>query len=120
MLETVRLSQQSKEQLLRVKRHTGIRNWNVLCRWAVCLSLSDSRPCRAASRATDSNVEMTWKTFSGSYATALEVAIRVRALEIDGLSVDECLNRHLERGIAILADRPALISVLAPTAVMVA
>ena len=40
-LETVRLSQRGKEQLIKLKRVTGIKQWNVLCRWALCVSLAD-------------------------------------------------------------------------------
>ena len=43
-LEQIRLSQAAKEQLLRLKRRTGIKNWNVLCRWGLCRSLAEPTP----------------------------------------------------------------------------
>lgn len=33
-IEHIRLSQQAKEQLTRLKRWTGLKHWNELCRWA--------------------------------------------------------------------------------------
>lgn len=40
-VEHVRVSQQAKDHLVRLKRITGIKNWNVLCRWALCVSLAE-------------------------------------------------------------------------------
>ena len=41
IIKQVRVSQQAKDQLSRLKGKTGIKNWNVLCRWALCYSLSE-------------------------------------------------------------------------------
>ena len=41
-IKQVKLSTQAKEQLIRLKTRTGIPHWNVLCRWAFCLSLRQS------------------------------------------------------------------------------
>ena len=35
---------QAKEQLIRLKTRTGIPQWNILCRWAFCLSLAEPTP----------------------------------------------------------------------------
>jgi DNA sulfur modification protein DndE len=65
LIENIRLSEKAKMQLITMKRRTGIANWNVLCRWAFCLSLDQpTRPPEEAIPA-DSSLEMTWKTFSG-------------------------------------------------------
>ena len=40
-IEHVRVSLQAKGQLVRLKRLTGIKQWNVLCRWALCVSLAE-------------------------------------------------------------------------------
>ena len=36
-IKQVKLSNQAKEQLIRLKTRTGVPHWNVLCRWAFCL-----------------------------------------------------------------------------------
>ena len=41
IMKQIRLSQQAKDQLSRLKGKTGIKNWNILCRWALCYSLSE-------------------------------------------------------------------------------
>lgn len=41
IIKQVRLSQQAKDQLSRLKGKTGIKNWNILCRWALCYSLAE-------------------------------------------------------------------------------
>ena len=43
-LEHIRLSQTARDQLITLKRRTGIAHWNVLCRWAFCRSLAEPAP----------------------------------------------------------------------------
>lgn len=100
--ETVRLSQNSKEQLLRLKRRTGIQNWNTLSRWGLCLSLADERP-PIETTDNDSNVEMSWRTFAGSQSDVYVALLRLRAAR-DGVEPEVALRRHLARGIARLSD----------------
>ena len=101
------LSSQSKDKLSRLKGKTGIKNWNVLCRWAICLSLSEKAIPIDSEVGIDSNVEMSWQTFGGEYSEIYEALIKTRCIE-DGLPTDpETLARyfklHLNRGISHLA-----------------
>src|SRR4051812_42843201 len=43
-IKQIRLSSQAKDQLTRLKAKTGIGQWNILCRWAFCLSLRQPAP----------------------------------------------------------------------------
>ena len=47
-IDHIRFSQQAKDQLIKFKRVTGIEHWNILCRWALCVSLAEDsvRPLR--------------------------------------------------------------------------
>ena len=65
MIRSVRLSNQAKEQLIRLKTRTGIDQWNILCRWALGVSLKEPSPPTPIDYPADSNVEMTWQTFGG-------------------------------------------------------
>ena len=67
IVKQIRLSQQSKEKLSRLKSKTGIKNWNILCRWALCYSLSEYTIPTDISIIADSNMEMSWMTFGGEY-----------------------------------------------------
>jgi len=103
----VRLSTQAKEQLIRLKTRTGIAHWNVLCRWAFCLSLRQPTPPAALDVPADSNVEMSWHVFGGD-AHEIYLALLNERCVRDGLDVsDEVLARqfrlHLHRGISYLA-----------------
>lgn len=113
-LETVRLSQRAKEQLTRVKRDTGIKNWNVLSRWALCLSLAEPSRPPAAKIAADSSVEMTWKVFGGADAEVYHAMVLQRCVD-DGLGTDpeivgQQFRLHLHRGIGYLFGDPRLKS----------
>ncbi len=106
-IEHIRLSQQAKDQLLRLKRKTGIQHWNVLCRWAFCISLAEPGVPPPAKIPADSSVEMTWKVFGGVYSDIYLALLKQRCQQ-DGLgSADELLasqfRLHLHRGIGYLA-----------------
>ena len=107
MIEHIELSQRDKDQLIRLKRRTGIENWNVLCRWAFCTSLATEGVPPDTKVLSDSNVEMTWRVFGGQHHYAYEALLRTRCVR-DGLGVDpDVLTRqfrlHLSRGIGYLA-----------------
>lgn len=105
-LENIRLSQQARDQLVTLKRRTGITQWNTLCRWAFCRSLAEPAPPPRAKHPADSNVEMTWRTFAGPHGDLYWALLRQRCHD-DGLSLDEDtlaqqFRVHLHRGIGYL------------------
>lgn len=106
-VEHIRLSQQAKDQLIKLKRLTGIEHWNVLCRCALCVSLSEQSVPPAAKIPTDSNVEMSSKVFGGRYADLYMALLKERCVR-DGLGTDsetlaQQFRLHLHRGISYLA-----------------
>ncbi|MEU7222873.1 DNA sulfur modification protein DndE [Streptomyces chrestomyceticus] len=105
-IDTVRLSQPAKDRLSYLKRTTGITQWNVLCRWALMLSLKDPSTPLVKDIVTDSNVEMTWKTFAGQYGDIYLGLLKQRCAVIGQPLSDENLARiltvHLHRGIGYL------------------
>jgi len=107
IIKQVRLSNQAKEQLIRLKTRTGVQNWNVLCRWALCLSLREATPPSPIDVPADSNVEMSWHVFGGEHHELYLALVKERC-ERDGLGSDnEVVARHfrlhLHRGIGYLA-----------------
>ncbi len=106
-LDHIRVSEHARDQLMRLKRPTGIQHWNVLCRWAFCVSLSDPSVPTPAKIPSDSSVEMTWKVFGGAYDEIYMALLKERCKD-DGLGTsDEVIatqfRLHLHRGIGILA-----------------
>ncbi len=114
-IKQIRLSAQGKEQLIRLKTKTGINQWNIVCRWAFCLSLREPTPPSPIDVPADSNVEMTWPVFAGEHHE-LYLALLKERLVRDGIELSEKeLNRqfrlHLHRGIAYLASPSAIRSI---------
>jgi DNA sulfur modification protein DndE len=106
-IKQIKLSAQAREQLIRLKTRTGIQHWNVLCRWAFCLSLRQASPPAPLEISADSNVEMTWQVFGGD-AHEIYLALLKERCEQDGLGTDDDVlarqfRLHLHRGIAYLA-----------------
>ena len=87
-IKQIRLSAQGKEQLIRLKTKTGINQWNIVCRWAFCLSLREATPPSPIDVPADSNVEMTWPVFAGEYHE-LYLALLKERLVRDGIELSE-------------------------------
>lgn len=105
-IEHIKLSQQAKDQLIKLKRVTGIMNWNVLCRWAFCTSLAEPTAPTVIKIPADGSVEMTWKVFGGEHAELYMALLKARC-QRDGLpGTDDVLatqfRLHLHRGISYL------------------
>lgn len=114
-LRQIRLSSQAKDQLIRLKTKTGINQWNILCRWAFCLSLQQPTPPTPIDVPADSNIEMTWHVFGGD-AEEIYLALLKERCHRDGFeNTDEILQRqfrlHLHRGISYLATPQAIKSI---------
>lgn len=106
-VETVRISKQGRDQLMKVRRQTGIDNWNILCRWALSLSLREATPPPLVRQKLDGGVEMTWKVFAGEESEVFSALVAIRANQ-DALGSDEdgmsnCLKAHMHRGLSYLA-----------------
>jgi len=107
MIETVRVSERARYQLMTIRKRTGIENWNVICRWALVISLKDQSIPPHENIVTDSSVEMTWRTFGGTYEkTYLGLLIQRLVkdkIEITKDNVNNYFKIHLHRGLSNLA-----------------
>lgn len=116
MIETIRLSERAKNQLVTLKRKTGIANWNVLCRWGFCVSLREaSIPPAEKNLKLNSSIEMSWKIFGGKHADLYFALLVQRCKQDDFKLTNKNLNEqfklHLHRGIAYLANNSKLNSI---------
>src|SRR3954451_18823304 len=106
MMDTVRVSKQAKDQLMTLKRRTGIQQWNILCRWALCRSLAEPSVPPDIEIPIDSNVEMTWRVFAGEYGDVFSALVERRCAldghELDAANVNRQFRLHLHRGIGYL------------------
>ena len=106
IVEVIRLGPLTKTRLTTLKRRTGIDNWNVLSRWAFCLSMTDSTPTGDRHLDPGTAIEMTWKTFAGEQEALYDLLLRNRA-EVDGHIVGDrqladLVRAHISRGISRL------------------
>lgn len=106
IIKQVRVSQQSKDQLSRLKGKTGIKNFNVLCRWALCYSLSEKTLPTDIDIIADSKLEMSWFTFGGEYYELYEAIVKAWCIQMNLSTDDETVSKYfrlnLERGISYL------------------
>jgi DNA sulfur modification protein DndE len=109
VIETIILSERAKQQLSTLKKRTKLKNWNVICRWAFCLSLSEPSKPPHESVPSDSSVEMTWKTFTGrdddTYWALLVARAKRDGVDLSPNSLNLYFRLHLHRGISFLTNR---------------
>ena len=106
IIKQVRVSQQAKDQLSRLKGKTGIKNWNTLCRWALTYSFAEKTIPTDLPLNNDSNLEMSWFTFGGDYHEIYEAMTKAWCIKMGLPTDDDTITRYfrlnLERGIAHL------------------
>jgi DNA sulfur modification protein DndE len=109
IVDRIRLTAAAKNQLIALKRKTGIEHYNALCRHAFCLSLANpSVPPREAFN-FNGGIDIDWRTFTGGHE-ALYLNLLLQRLHADGLPFDEVIARqmlaqHLHRGLSYLSSR---------------
>ena len=107
IVETVRISESGKQQLIRLKAKTGIKQWNVLGRWALAMSLAEKSAPPIENQDGSGAIEIAWKVFAGPVSGPLEAAIRMKLFEqrtaLPGISEQDFFHLHLHRGISYLA-----------------
>ncbi len=110
MIDTVRISGAAKDQLVTLKRRTGLKYWNELSRWALCRSLAEPSLPTNLPTSGEAAIEIDWRTFAGRHADLYLDLICQRCVD-DGLPVDQAsvqrqLHLHLHRGIGYLVGDP--------------
>jgi DNA sulfur modification protein DndE len=115
LVEVVRLGPMTKNRLMTLKRRTGIDNWNILCRWAFCLSLQETDAVGERHDEAGVSIEMTWKTFSGDISHIYESLLVDRAINegvsCDGVPISILLRRHITRGVSRLVSAQDLVGI---------
>ena len=115
-IETVRIDDHGREQLIWLKRHTRIETFNVLCRWALCASLAE--PTKPPNRAFKGDaVDIAWRVFGGAhheiYLAMIKARCRRDGLPADEITVHEQFRLHVHRGLGYLAGDKELRSISA-------
>ena len=102
--DAVRISARGREILIKLKRYTGIGQWNTLCRVAYCYSLAIGTEPTQSPEKGDIALEIEWPTFAGPIKTelaALTVA-RATAAAVADQDIARYVRSHVERGLSAI------------------
>lgn len=121
MIERVKLTAAAKQQIITLKRRTGIEHYNTICRHALSVSLSNAAPAPNENFQFTNGIEIDWDVFTGGYSDTYLNLLIVRTLaetgKSDPIAVRQTLTSHLHRGLSYLASRKeteiSLISAIA-------
>ena len=104
-LDTIRTTLGVKYTLNRLKQLTGIETWNVLCRWAFCLSIKQENLPREIEETLD-GVEIDYEVFAGKnkdiYTQLLVNNLLRFKVEVNKRNLSKYLYAHINRGVNIL------------------
>jgi DNA sulfur modification protein DndE len=103
--KSIRITNRGRDQLITIKRRTGLEHWNVISRWALALSLKESTAPPKLDQSGDSNVEMTWEVFGGGRRDLWHAITIQRFSEEPGTheNLAQFLRAHVHRGIQMMA-----------------
>jgi DNA sulfur modification protein DndE len=102
--DAVRISTRGREILIKLKRYTGIGQWNTLCRISYCYSIAITTEPTQSPEKGDIALEIEWPTFAGplkAELAALTVA-RARAAAVTEQDIARYVRSHLERGLSAI------------------
>ncbi|WP_207002081.1 DNA sulfur modification protein DndE [Trinickia mobilis] len=109
VIERVKLTAIAKNQLIALKRKTGIEHNNVLCRHALCLSLANPSVPPEESFNFAGGLEIDWRTFTGGneavYQNILVARLLRDQIQVTPNSIRQALPLHVHRGLSYLASR---------------
>jgi DNA sulfur modification protein DndE len=109
IIERVKLTAVAKNQLVALKRRTGIEHNNALCRHALCLSLANPSVPPKENFNFSGGLEIDWRTFTGGHEDLYYNLLVTRLLTEDAdVSLDAVRNallHHVHRGLSYLASR---------------
>ena len=104
-IDLLRTSANVRNSLTRIKTITGISNWNILCRWAFCLSLKQTSLPREVDEKLD-GIEIDYDTLVGKnksiYTQLLINNLISHKVEIDRKNLTKYLYAHVNRGVNII------------------
>ena len=107
-VRSFQLNTEASDQLLRLRRSTGINKNNVLCRWAFCMSLRRNGPLALVDLTfeTSGRGEINWETFAGEHSSVYLALLKLRLVE-DGVELTSenlkiHLLQHINRGLGYL------------------
>ena len=114
-VESLKLSERSSIEITTIKRNTKIETMNVICRWALTVSLSSDLPPPPLAKEDKIIREIDWKIFAGDYEHLIMALLKSRMvqeqLEITNESMSDHLRVHVQRGLSLIAAQKNIRSI---------
>ena len=109
MIDRIRLTAAAKNQLVTLKRKTGIEHNNAICRHALCLSLANPSQPPTENFNFNGGIEIDWRTFTGGneelFINLVITRLLTENLIVTEYLIQQMLNRHVHRGLSFLASK---------------
>jgi len=109
MIERVKLTAAAKQQLITLKRRTGVEHYNTICRHALVLSLSNPAPAPVENLQFANGLEIDWDVFTGGCSETYLNLVILRTLQdsdqLTAQQVRQTVSSHLHRGLSYLVSR---------------
>lgn len=116
-IDHIRLSKQSKDQLLNLKRQTGLPSLNILCRYAYLLSIKDSNPLPVNRQPStgEGGFDISWGVFSGDFSLALSSMAKMNLASRKSTKSNtmdaQFIKAHIQRGLSYLSANKSIRSI---------
>tara|TARA_Y100000996_G_C22557513_1_gene656100 strand:- start:885 stop:1274 length:390 start_codon:yes stop_codon:yes gene_type:complete len=114
-IESLKLSERSSIEISTIKRKTNIETMNVICRWALTVSLSSDLPPPPLAKEDKILKEIDWKIFAGDFEhlimSLLKDRISQEKLELTNESLNDQLRAHVQRGLSLIASQKQIRSI---------
>jgi len=108
-MERVKLTAAAKNQLMTLRRRTGIEHNNSLCRHALCISLANPSVPPLENLSFGGGIEIDWRTLTGGeealYYNLLVVRLLSEGKRATGEQIRQALVQHVHRGLSYLVSR---------------
>ena len=114
-IESLKLSDRSSNEISTIKRNTKIETMNIICRWALTISLSSDLPPPPLAKEDKILREIDWKIFAGDYEHLIMALLKERLfqekIEITNESLNDQLRAHVQRGLSLIASQKKIRSI---------
>ena len=114
-IESLKLSDRSSNEISTIKRNTKIETMNIICRWALTVSLSSALPPPPLAKEDKILREIDWKIFAGDYEHLIMALLKDRLfqekIEITNDSLNDQLRAHVQRGLSLIASQKKIRSI---------